>query len=210
MDDVPVGFIAPYAGELNTVNLMDLFKNGWMPCDGTMLKPDTYKELYSVIGKNFGWQENTSTGEMVGFFLPTLNTSTFVRGVTYDAPEPMRDPDAGGRIFWPPSDPGHQGKHGGNPGNEIGSYQPAGTALPKTPFELTTDGDHSHRAGPLTDKTHDAYKGTNFDVCEENPDGAEVSDAGDHQHVISGGDRETMPVNMAVNWIIKVTGGVGS
>jgi len=55
-----VGQIMAYTGE----NIPE----GWLPCDGRMLRRDTYPELYKVLGVKYGDGDGSNTA----FNLPDL------------------------------------------------------------------------------------------------------------------------------------------
>jgi microcystin-dependent protein len=94
---VPIGCILPYGGPLAQgeaqAGVLDeikyyLARTGWMFCDGTPLNCKDYAQLYSVIGKSFGFDEGAGT-----FNLPNLQ-GMFIRGVDGNA---SVDPDVSSR-----------------------------------------------------------------------------------------------------------------
>ena len=44
--EIPVGMIVAYTGRV--------VPNGWLACDGSLVSRDTFKALYSSIGKVYG------------------------------------------------------------------------------------------------------------------------------------------------------------
>lgn len=94
---VIVGTIVPYGGESEP-------GDGWLLCDGRPLPREDYKDLYLVIGANFGAPNETH------FNLPDLR-GRFVRGVDHGQ---GRDPDAGDR---------EKSAEHGNIGDKVGSVQ---------------------------------------------------------------------------------------
>jgi hypothetical protein len=80
------------------------------------------------------------------------------------------------------------------------------TGMPKTPFTLSRDGNHHHayndpRQGRDGLKSSDHWAGET--VRYPKIDGNNTGDAGDHSHTISGGDSETAPDHVLLNFIIK-------
>jgi len=97
---VPAGCIMPFAGPVANIPA------GWMLCDGTAISRSTYANLYNVIGVAWGTGDGSTT-----FNLPDLR-GMFLRGVA--GTDTVGDPDAGTRLA---------NAHGGNSGNNVGSYQ---------------------------------------------------------------------------------------
>ena len=84
----------------------------------------------------------------------------------------------------------------------IGSIQLDSTALPKAGFSTSAAGGHSHTiplynyaigTGQYVESADSNYRGND----------TSTSAAPDHYHYITGGDAETRPKNIAVNYIIK-------
>lgn len=163
--------------------------DGWLICNGQALSSATYPELYAALGTTFG---NGSSGINGGggknFNVPDLR-GEFVRGL-----DDSRNLD---------------------PGRTIGTVQDAGTKHPVNPFTGTTssDGAHSHPV-PIrvsTDPMHihvsteSAAPGWNQTTGIYTVNTSPVSE-GEHIHlvvVVSGGDAETRPRNVSMNYIIK-------
>jgi microcystin-dependent protein len=162
---------------------------GWLPCDGTSLDGTNaqYAALYAAIGTAFGGNTTSKA-----FNLPDLR-GRFLRGV-----------DAAGT-----NDLGAASRTaiaaGGNTGPKVGTLEASATALPTAPFSTDMAPDH----------THAPSNGGNF-VVQEGAGGvqtggnalsvvATTAPAGHHSHVVTtGGDAETRPVNVAINYIIKL------
>lgn len=53
--DAPVGFIAPFAGDVYDSDVAAGLKNqGWLPCIGLSLPEGEYRELFDMIGTLYG------------------------------------------------------------------------------------------------------------------------------------------------------------
>lgn len=147
--------------------------SGWLLCDGSALSATTYPELTALLATN-----NQYTAGHVPDF-----RGCFLRGAGQ-----------------------HQNGTWGDPARVPGSWQNYKTALPTGSSRFKTDrpGNHQHSLEPFN-RHGLANGGGNLDL-EEGGTGGHVytQGAGDHDHYItSGGDDETAPRNMAVNWIIK-------
>jgi hypothetical protein len=125
----------------------------------------------------------------------------------------------------PPRNPGRANRlasnPGGNAGDSVGSVEAAGTAMPTAPFLTASAGTHAH--GGTTGqpngerstnpaRNYGSAPGTNrgfaytfsatfADLFMDHvhaitPDGA-------HVHAITGGDDETRPANIGLNYIIR-------
>lgn len=118
---VPAGSIIPFAGPASNIPA------GWMLCDGSEVSRSAYANLYSVIGVAWGTGNGSTT-----FNLPDLR-GVFLRGVA--GTDTVNDPDADTRF---------SNIHGGNSGNNVGSYQ--GDAIRNIAGYFNT----AQRAGELT------------------------------------------------------------
>jgi microcystin-dependent protein len=177
---VPIGSILPFAGPANQIP-----SNDFLPCDGRPLEINHHKRLYDVIGTN--WGGDAAEGH---FKLPDLN-GRFLRGVDHGC---GRDPDAQSRTESGP---------GGATKDNVGSAQDWATAHPHSKFGGTTNGGGSNN--PMGEKTgHPA--GTNpANGLGYNVPNAHLHNQHTHGFVVtSGGDNETRPQNVYVNWIIRV------
>ena len=105
----------------------------------------------------------------------------------------------------------------GNPssGRTLGSLQAYATARPNAAFQTNISGYHSHWGGKMEfyddpnifaygklELTGTGWVGSNTNALKQGL--AETSSNGNHSHTITGGgDSETRPVNVSVNYIIK-------
>ena len=177
---VPVGTIVAFGGGTPPA--------GWMICDGSPLNSSAYPELYTAIGTRFG-------GNATNFNLPNFQ-GQFLRG--------------------------------SQAGRAVGSSESWSTAMPRNKLAVGWNSslNHAHGYGDiyyadarnsgscwLRDTTQaSAAFGSNSSAwtanlnniwCETQRNTATTDLS--HSHTISGGDAETRPNNIAVNWIIKVT-----
>jgi microcystin-dependent protein len=172
---IPVGMVLPFAGDAADPAVAGQLRlEGWLPCFGQLLKPAGYQGLFDVVRYSFG-----GTGD--GFSLPDLR-GQFVRGARAAAR------------------PG--------PGETIGTGQGYATMLPRrgtaSPLEATPGGAHIHKL-PSSDGGYflSNYGGSGPKAASFNQGSFTVGPAGRHRHAISGGDRESRPVNIYVDYIIK-------
>jgi hypothetical protein len=181
----PIGSIVAYAGSIDTAWEST---NGWMLCDGRQLDrtDPLYTPLWEAIG--FSWGGNLEKL----FNLPDLG-GYFLRGVP-DRKGYERDPDADRRTANHP---------GGKTGRNVGSVQGWGTALPQgeDAFVLADAGRHIHTMSFELDATRDVDSVANT-VAYPGPSHT-TDPAGLHTHELSGGHRETRPINAYVHWIIR-------
>lgn len=194
---MPTGSVVAFAGRPDRV------PSGWLLCDGRSLARSEHPALFDAIGTAHG-------GDGTMFNLPDYR-GRFLRGVDSGM---GRDLDRAGRA---------EANAGGNRGDAVGSVQGGATAMPNAAFVNGNAGMHAHggMTSPVsgdrsTNPARDyppstgslrafayyfsASGGDNFfmdHVHAISPDGA-------HTHAISGGDRETRPVNAYVNYIIKL------
>lgn len=194
----PVGAILPFGGTI--------VPEGWLLCNGLTYDRKKYATLFSIIGSSYGSGDGTTT-----FHVPDLR-GRFIRGVDSAA---KRDIDAATRTAM---------NSGGNTGDKVGSVQAFSTALPTSKFVTSTAGSHSHPVSAAGNHSHTfsakqtkpgvtsggaimgtyewIYPGT-ISVSTSGNHSHSMSAAGNHSHSISGGDKETRPVNANVNFIIK-------
>jgi microcystin-dependent protein len=176
----PIGTVICFAG----INI----PSDYMLCDGTKLLIAEYSDLFKVIGQTFKKSDTDST---LYFNLPDLR-GQFVRGLD------------NGRVF--------------------GSIQNWSTGMPTNKFTTDVQGNHSHTTDVQGNHNHMysyvydqvdayalAYPANNNDGGRRNEytstNGAHshtTTTAGGHSHTITGGDLETRPNNIALNYIIKV------
>lgn len=174
---VPAGCIMPFAGPVANIPA------GWMLCDGTAISRTTYANLYNVIGVAWGTGDGSTT-----FNLPDLR-GMFLRGVA--GTDTIGDPDAGTRLA---------NAHGGNSGNNVGSYQ--GDAIRNITGACGTFGGENRGnlpdVGALWRET-----GVNKNTGSDWGGGAGIRSVNiDASRVVPVG-RDNRPKNVAVNYIIK-------
>ncbi|KAK4165086.1 tail fiber protein [Cladorrhinum sp. PSN259] len=180
---VAVGSVVMFAGDLTNIEIKtDLTASGWLPCDGSSYTQGSYPELFSAIGFAHGGSGET-------FNVPDL-TDRFVRGTNGDA---NNDPDQDSRTAAAP---------GGATANNVGSVQTTATALPKNAWVLQPDGNHTHAFQHLTTTMNEVWTGTTDTMARFN-ETVTVSAAGGHFHTLSGGDAASVPINMALYWVIR-------
>jgi hypothetical protein len=184
-DVVPIGTVVAFAGESTP--------HGWLLCDGRELKKDEYETLFERIGTTYG-----DGGGKDGYFSLPDYRGIFLRGVSGDAPIEL-DPDRDGR------DAPYEK---GTGGNAVGSRQGDATGVPNKPFWVDTVADHTHAAGSFEHVLMVDGAGTagSLDPTLGEPNvgsSKAMMSAGGHSHQMKGGDSETRPGNVYVNWIIK-------
>lgn len=179
--DILIGAIVSYGVAFDYTYLA---QQGWLPCDGAAVSRTTYAALFAVVGTAHGEGDGTTT-----FNLPDYR-GRFQRGVNYGA---SADPDASSRV---------PATRGGASGNQVGSVQTGATVLPAVRFTTDQAGDHKHSVPHLpTDSSWYKIAGNHYATW--NSGSVETSKNGNHNHMISGGgDAETRPVNLYVNYII--------
>ena len=191
MRDAPIGTIVAYGG--NVFGQEEEATTGWLLCDGRILdRNDTANAaLFRAIG--FSWGGDGSNN----FNLPDLR-GYFLRGVDVRGPADRKDPDGATRTA---------NHAGGAVGNAVGTVQDDATAAPKPPsmFETAVVGDHSHAMNFEQAAKRDVDHQSNTVAFPSLvPSEMPVTEpSGSHSHAINGGNRETRPINAAVNWIIR-------
>lgn len=188
---MPIGSVISFAGEIKSEMVNRLYRMGWLVCDGSKVKIAEYPDLFQAIGKAHG-------GDNTYFYLPDMQ-SKFIRGVNGDATSTsgkLIDPDAAQRTC---------AKPGGNTGNSVGSIQDFATGLPNNTFTTDSIGKHSHELPHLPDDYHNAYAGSiGRDGGKEAGNDTITGQAGSHTHeIVGGGDPETRPKDMSLNFLIK-------
>jgi len=183
---VPAGTIMPFAGPLENI------PDGYLPCDGSLVNNDTYPLLYAAIGTSWG-------GTATQFNLPDCR-GMFLRGMANGS---GNDPDRASRTA---------SNSGGNTGDAVGSFQDAATALPTNTFtgNTSTNGEHGHTVTLYEDDWFGT--GSDAEALDNDASGhtgtyiAQSSEDGNHSHSVTingGGDNESRPKNVYVNYIIK-------
>jgi len=183
----PVGTITAYAGPADEGARARLRETGWRICDGAELLRSEHPALFEAIGLAY-----TPTDHGETFRLPDLR-GRFLRalddpdGPSGPLPPAGRDPDGAAR--------------------SIGSLQHHATALPRERFSTGTESlRHTHDivtdarglGGPQgEDRLDRRGAGGRAEVL------VRANDQSHTHNVTSGGDPETRPINVAVNWIIR-------
>ncbi len=201
---VPAGTVMAFAGQDIPV--------GWKLCDGASLGINEYPDLYQSIGELWGYGGDGAGGQY--FSLPDMR-GRFLRGTSRGS---TQDPNRDSRT-----------PIGNGGSNQTGSYQNNATKRPNTNFVTNTTGNHRHLVArnqksngvDLTSSghtlansrwvgegglynTHFEYE---FGAVQGNPEPnvGKTSLAGAHSHTITGGgDAETRPRNVYVDYIIKL------
>ena len=174
---MPIGSIICFSSS----NIPD----SYLFCDGSEVPIIEYPLLYSVIGTQYNRPGiNTS----LFFHLPDLRNQ-FIRCIDQS--------------------------------RTLGSIQNWSTGMPTNKFTTDSNGNHSHTTDVQGNHTHSytrsfyQYNGlyhpdntvsiaTGLDNPTNTPSGA-ISAAGSHSHIVtSGGDLETRPINISINYIIKI------
>lgn len=179
---------------------------GFLLCDGTAVSRTTYGALFKAIGVAHGYGDTSTT-----FNIPDFR-GRFLRGVDGIA---GRDADKTARTAANP---------GGNTGNAVGSVQGNATAkngLTNSSSSITfgalsRPGTHVHdmsdQSGPYGTNTASSWISTSI-TANTYPD-RKTGANGDHTHTVgassaaaqdmSSTDSETRPLNIYVNYIIKI------
>jgi microcystin-dependent protein len=146
---------------------------GWLPCDGRLLTSDPSTQAL------FAAIGTASGGTGATFNLPDCR-GVFLRGVSGKA---STDPDSDSRVAVAP---------GGAYGNNVGSFQPYATALPAAEPGIQVSAAH------LPTTWHHAYAaGVAGKVADWDRTGDYVAASS------AGGDRESRPQNLYVDFIIQ-------
>lgn len=181
---IPIGSMVAFAGDLSIQAQLDvLIDAGWLLCDGSAYSKTDFAELFAVIGQSNG-------GSNDEFYVPDLR-NRFLRGTSGAAAG--RDPDATSRIA---------AALNGATGNKTGSLQRHATALPGSEaWQLENNGQHQHSCIHITNSQTNAWSGGNnvyspFGYTNSN-------DNGSHYHELTGYDSTTVPVNLALFFIIR-------
>ncbi|MBC8139664.1 MAG: tail fiber protein [Fibrella sp.] len=194
---VPSGSVIAYAGTVEgdsvdaTPQEPVMVVNGWLLCNGAELpNKEPFRELFAAIQFAHG------RGAGTNFRVPDYQ-GRFLRGVDRGA---TNDPEATARLT-PQSG-------SGNNGDRVGSLQADATHLPRSPFQTDTHAGHQHgdptwNGGPGPFELATQFRGPGgFDYGTES---APTTVGGSHSHIVNGGgDSETRPKNVYVNWLIKL------
>jgi microcystin-dependent protein len=127
------------------------------------------------------------------FNVPDLR-GQFLRGTSHGT---NRDPNAASRYAL---------LGGGNTGDSVGSAQPCATATGTTPIVVATTGDHTHAQPLVPANDHHAAYGASgpaaYNTMEWTDAWTNTTNAGIHTHDVVGGDLESRPVNLYLDWLI--------
>ena len=178
---VPIGTVLLFGGDASNGAMADKLRaEGWLPCFGQSLAATdpAYRSLFNAVQYFFGGAADT-------FKLPDLR-GQFVRGARTAI-------DTG-------------------PGATLGTDQSYTTMLPLHKAETKGDsllevaavGGHTHTLDNLPENSHRSYYTAGHQTAEWGGDNTMVDSAGAHWHAISGGgDKETRPLNVYADFIIK-------
>lgn len=182
---IPVGTIMAWGGDTTSSVPDYLTGQGWVPCDGSGYNSTQYAELFKIIGHQFG-------GDDVTFHAPDLR-GNFQRGTDHST---GRDPDAATR---------YSVKTGGATGDEVGSNQNYATGIPKAGLIALESADHTHSVPHVPTGGTDVAKGPLHNPeMNWNNDSESTSTDDAHTHTVNGGgDKETRPENVYVNWLVR-------
>lgn len=169
--------------------------SGWLLCNGQAVSRTTYAALFAAISTYYGNGDGSTT-----FNVPDMR-GQFPRGFDNGAGV---DPDASSRTA----------KNGGNSGNNIGSVQATATKLPTTAFTATASGTTgTESSGHTHGVPYGGSGGSTGTICQSNDTGSFQTggESASHTHSFSGaavagwggGDHESRPPNVYVNFIIK-------
>jgi microcystin-dependent protein len=181
----PCGAIVGFAGELATI------PDNWLRCDGQTQHYNTSRELFEAISTNYGGEDiQFNVPELRGYFLRGTNHGRKIDSINID----------------PGADDRHELNPGGNEADRIGSAQYYATKCP-TDCKVETAGAHSHKLANVPGETHDVADAAGGTPCVRWTDNSTAStDSGIHSHVVSGGgDNETRPENIYVDFLISNT-----
>lgn len=170
---VPTGTVVAFAGTPARVPA------GWLLCDGRSVTRAMYPGLFDAIGTAHG-------GDGTNFNLPDYR-GRFLRGVDSGT---MRDPDRAARTAANP---------GGNTGDAVGSVEADSL---RSHAHGVTDPGHSHVQATNAGGGAPTELGTGSAGADYFP-ATRTSSEPTGISIQPSGDRETRPVNAAVNYIIK-------
>lgn len=213
---MPPGVILPYGGSTPPT--------GWLLCDGSTISRTTYVNLFQAIGIAHGQGDGSTT-----FNLPDFR-GRFMRGVDGSA---NRDPDKAARTAAntggntgnnvgsvQSNATARNGLSGSSAGMSANTTHGHGFSDPGHGHNHAQDTTQGYAVGAPISATSGAggFQGGTFSdraptlwingFVRSNTTGASVNASGsiDHSHgiTISTGDNETRPLNINVNYIIKI------
>lgn len=168
----PIGSVMSFGGDITDPGIrQQLATAGWIPCDGSALRINSFPALYDVIGKTFGESP-------LKFNLPDVR-GVFLIGA--------------GEI-----------SEGPRKGVTVGTVQSVSTTgVPGNPFTTTCNGEHNHQLDCVPDESKDMDACAGDDIASYNSNQSPTSTSGEHTHSVTGGDAETRPLNVNVDYIIR-------
>lgn len=171
--DIPIGSIVPFAGVQE-----ESISLNWLFCDGSLFSKmgGEFKQLFGAIGFAHGGADEYQ------FKIPDYR-GYFLRGVAQPG---GRDKGVETRTYPNPSGPNG---YKGNDKAGVGSVQQDTTALPKTPFV-------SALCVPTGNTLAEVIGGLDT-LVDYNPSSIVVD------VTQAGGDAESRPINISVNWFIR-------
>lgn len=181
---VAVGTVVAFAGAQ--------VPDGWLPADGRALARAAWPDLFAVLDTSHG-SGVSPLGEKVGDFNLPDYRGRFLRGLDLlvAGEASGADPDATRRL------PARAGR--GNRGNRVGSYQADATAFPRDPGQ-------PFRVSPAIPLLASGMAGEAFSGSTVGQRGSLAltrASPSAHEHRITGGDAETRPKNVSVQWIVR-------
>jgi microcystin-dependent protein len=193
-DTIPTGTIVAFSGAVPSAGDTPL----WANCDGSpyAMASGPYADLGNVISSNFGGDGTTV------FNVPDLR-GRFLRGTSHGT---TRDPDVASRTAL---------LQGGNTGDNVGSSQGGATANAANAFKVASAGAHSHTAPNVPDTHQNEAYGASGPLAYHimkfyDSASTQTSTDGLHSHAVTGGDKETRPPNVYVNWVVAVENVTGA
>jgi microcystin-dependent protein len=84
-----------------------------------------------------------------------------------------------------------------------GAVQESQTGTPVIPITTNTAGSHNHSINDIPTDTHVIDVVAGVDLAENNPNANPTSQDGAHVHTLSGGDKESRPSNVYVDYVIR-------
>lgn len=99
---------------------------------------------------------------------------------------------------------GAQAPNAAGPGAVVGTVQESTTRLPNNPFVLQETGEHAHSLVNLPTASRWTYYTAGYTTAAWKDEATPTNAAGAHSHTINvGGDKETRPLNVYVDFVIK-------
>lgn len=89
-------------------------------------------------------------------------------------------------------------------GRDVGAQEADATALPNNPFVVSQDPGHVHVISDIDVVVGGAGSGPHSPFVNSNGVARQTGASGEHSHTLAGGDSETRPANVAMNYIIKL------